>query len=111
MSENRYLLVKRGLYYRPNNSGYTGFKERAGRYPASDADEMSGVTAVHEDEADEIAPKCFDDLARDWLNNQLSKMRAALRDIAEAEAIPNDAVAFVWCRDVARAALAKEPTP
>jgi hypothetical protein len=34
-----------------------------------------------------------------------ASMRAALRDIAEAEAIPNDAVAFVWCRDVARTAL------
>lgn len=33
------------------------------------------------------------------------RMRAALQDIAEAEAIPNDAAAFVWCRDVARAAL------
>ncbi|MDY7525532.1 hypothetical protein [Sphingomonas sp. 10B4] len=33
-------------------------------------------------------------------------MRAALQDIADAEAIPNDAVAFVWCRDVARVALA-----
>lgn len=32
--------------------------------------------------------------------------RAALQDIADAEAIPNDAVAFVWCREVARTALA-----
>lgn len=37
-------------------------------------------------------------------------MRAALQDIADAEAIPNDAVAFLWCREVARAALSrKEP--
>ncbi|BBB13615.1 hypothetical protein [Sphingopyxis sp. FD7] len=76
-----YLLVKRGLYYRPNNSGYTGFKERAGRYPESDADEASGVTAVHEDEADEIAPKCFDDLARDYLNEKLSTLRKENADL------------------------------
>lgn len=107
--DDRFLLLKRGLYYRPNSNGYTGFKERAGRYPESWADEMSGVSAVHEDEAAEISPGCFDDLARDWLNNKLSTMRAALRDIAEAEAIPNDAVAFVWCRDVARAALNATP--
>lgn len=36
----------------------------------------------------------------------LRRFRAALQDIAEAEAIPNDAVAFVWCRSVALAALA-----
>lgn len=77
----RYLLVKRGLYYGPNNNGYTGFKERAGRYDASEADEESGVTAIHEDEADEIAPKCFDDLARDWLNTKLTMLRQ------EAEAL------------------------
>lgn len=34
-----------------------------------------------------------------------AKLKAALQDIAGAEAIPNDAVAFVWCRDLARAAL------
>ena len=35
------------------------------------------------------------------------KLAAALQDVADAEAIPNDAVAFVWCREVARAALAQ----
>jgi hypothetical protein len=33
------------------------------------------------------------------------RYRNALQDIAEAEAIPNDAVAFVWCRNVAREVL------
>lgn len=80
----RFLLVKRGLYYRPDNCGYTGFKERAGRYDASEADEMSGVTAIHEDEADEIAPGCFDDLARDWLNDKLSALRKENADLTAA---------------------------
>lgn len=74
--ERRYLLIKRGLYYGPDNRGYTGFKERAGRYLESEADLISGVTAVHEDEAGEIAPSCFDDLARGWLQSKLAEARA-----------------------------------
>lgn len=34
VADDRYLLVKRGLYYRPDNRGYTGIKEYAGRYHA-----------------------------------------------------------------------------
>lgn len=71
--EKRFLLVKRGLYYRPNNCGYTGFKEHAGRYHEGDANPASGVTAIHEDVADEIAPNCFEDLAREYLNGRLAK--------------------------------------
>jgi hypothetical protein len=37
--------------------------------------------------------------------DEIQKLRRALQDIAEAEPIPNDAVAFVWCRKVALAAL------
>ncbi len=33
----QWLLVKRGLYYGPNNSGYTGIKDLAGRYDYEDA--------------------------------------------------------------------------
>lgn len=36
----------------------------------------------------------------------ISSLRSALQDIADAESIPNDADAFVWCRDVARDAIA-----
>lgn len=54
-----------------------------------------------------ISPKgcgCHKSITQE-LAEQRSDLLAALRDIAEAEAIPNDAVAFVWCRDVARAAI------
>lgn len=32
-----FLIEKRGLYYRPNSSGYTGLKREAGRYPFDEA--------------------------------------------------------------------------
>lgn len=62
MTDARYLLVKRGLYYRPNNNGYTGIKEHAGRYRDVDALGLDSVTAIHEDEAPEYSAACFEDL-------------------------------------------------
>lgn len=38
------------------------------------------------------------------------RWKAALQDIAEAEAIPNDAVALAWCRNVAAAVLTATTT-
>lgn len=77
-----YLLMKRGLYYRPDAMGYTGIKDHAGRYSKEDAedhfDPASGVTMVSEAEAAEFSPNCFDDLARAHLLKQ--------RDAAEARA-------------------------
>ena len=74
MSENeqpRYLLVKRGLYYRPNSQGYTGVKARAGRYQAEDAWDCGTVTAVHEDDAPEFAPAC-------WMETKLAERDATV---------------------------------
>lgn len=76
----RYLLVKRGLYYRPGNQGYTGIKDHAGRYFESDAYE--GVTAIHEDDAPEFSPSCFHDLREDHLRKQRDEARSALRPLA-----------------------------
>ena len=38
---------------------------------------------------------------------EASSLRSTVRDIAESEAIPTAAEAYEWCRDLARAALAK----
>lgn len=57
--EQCFLLVKRGLYYAPNNQGYTGVKDRAGRYREVDALGLDGVTAIHEDKAPLFAPACW----------------------------------------------------
>lgn len=88
MSESRYLLVKRGLFYGPNNQGYTGVKERAGRYPESDARPADGVTAIHEDEAPMFAPACWHEVKAEYLlgkieevQSERDKYKAALRAI------------------------------
>jgi hypothetical protein len=92
--ERRFLLMKRGLYYRPDNCGYTGIKDHAGRYLAEDARPDSGVTAIHEDEAPDFSPACFDDLAREHLQQQITRLRSE-RDRLQAElsAIKSN----TWC--------------
>lgn len=85
-----YLLVKRGLYYRPNSHGYTGIKDYAGRYTLAEAldheDDISGVTAVREADAPMFSERCLDDVARIHLTNKLAVAEAELSGWkAEAE--------------------------
>lgn len=57
-----YLLVKRGLYYRPDAAGYTGVRDHAGRYSLAEAEAHtgsdSGVTVTHESVAPEFCAAC-----------------------------------------------------
>lgn len=78
--EPRYLLLKRGLYYRPNNQGYTGIKENAGRYTQAEGDALAdcGVTAIHEDEADQFSAACYHDVARAHLKAKLAQAKAEI---------------------------------
>ena len=108
--EEGYLLVKRGLYYRPNAMGYTGLKVNAGRYTREQAkgheDPISGVSVVHQDIAPLIAPKCFDDIARDYLLHRLTIVEEALKQIATIEPRPSshalDWRAIDTCEDCQR---------
>lgn len=83
-----YLIMKRGLYYRPNAMGYTGIREKAGRYSLSDAqahaDPESGVTFLHESEAPELAPQCLDEVANPYLLEELDAARARCGDLLAA---------------------------
>ena len=54
-----HVLIKRGLYYRPDSQGYTGIKSQAGLYPKSWENEASGVRAVPFDEAGDYSPACW----------------------------------------------------
>lgn len=66
-----YLIMKRGLYYRPNNAGYTGIKDEAGRYSYLDAVSITfpngsdgprdGMDFIKESEAPEYSPACWED--------------------------------------------------
>ena len=71
-----YLLLKRGLYYRPNNVGYTGIRNEAGRYDESEAYPGGGVTAIHESEAPYFAPACWNDVKVSHLMGLLSAAEA-----------------------------------
>ena len=79
-----YLLMKRGLYYRPDNMGYTGVREYAGRYLESDACPDDGVTAIHEDDAPEYSPACYDDLKIKRLQEQRGAQSTRIKELEEA---------------------------
>lgn len=81
-----WLVVKRGLYYMPNDCGYTGIKDYAGRYTeaeAADRAKSEGVSMIQFDKAPEFTTACFDDLARDHLTKQRDTARAALKAVEE----------------------------
>ena len=89
LMERRYLLVKRGLYYAPDRQGYTGLKAKAGRYREVDALGLDGVTAIHEDEAQDFAPACWEETKLAHLNGiietqarEIERLRAVLDNIA-----------------------------
>jgi hypothetical protein len=77
-----WVKMKRGLFYSPNDSGYTGIRDLAGRYTEAEAmaeTNCKGVTAMRLDAAPEFSPACFDDLARQHLTRQRDALRAQLR--------------------------------
>jgi hypothetical protein len=76
--DNRFLVMKRGLYFRPNDKGYTGLKREAGRYPASHACAGSGETAVHEDDATEYSPACWEETKLADKDRQIADLTAQL---------------------------------
>lgn len=93
--EQRFLLVKRGLYYAPNNQGYTGVKERAGRYREVDALGLDGVTAIHEDKAPLFAPAC-------WRETKAAFYEEKIAAFAEREARNlSDIQRLVWKDELA----------
>lgn len=62
-----WLLVKRGLYYRPGSAGYTGRLDEAGRFThayAASCVETRGepVSMIHEKNAGLFSPKCCDEV-------------------------------------------------
>ena len=73
-----YLLVKRGLYYGPDNRGYTGVRERAGRYHITDII-GEGITAIHENDAPMFSPACWNDVKVEFLLDIISERDATIR--------------------------------
>lgn len=79
----RYLLVKRGLYERPDHIGYTGVKWEAGRYLESDAAPDCGVTAIHEDAAPLFAPACWEETKAKHYEATIATLTARNAELVE----------------------------
>lgn len=76
MTGEPWVKMKRGLFYAPNDCGYTGIRDLAGRYSEAEAKaetSCEGVTAMPLSEAPEFSPACYDDLARQHLQSQRDK--------------------------------------
>ena len=83
MSGEHYLIIKRGLYERPDHQGYTGIRDQAGRYTLEEAKSLfkrSGGECrwVHEDQAAEFLPAAWDDLVIKHLIEQRDALRAEI---------------------------------
>lgn len=73
----KWLLMKRGLYWRPNSHGYTGLKSEAGRYTDEQVaiyrrNDEHTVSIIEAETADEISPSCYPDIAQKHLQGLLS---------------------------------------
>lgn len=84
-----YLIMKRGLYERPNHQGYTGIRDHAGRYSLEEAKHMFRLSNgecrwVHEDQAQEFLPAAWDDLVIKHLLEQRDALRAELAALHSA---------------------------
>lgn len=85
MSEAQYLIIKRGLYYRPNSGGYTGLKDEAGRYSLYDAEDIShpngeygprdGMSYMHENDAPDYAPQCCIEVKCGHMMQRIAEMQ------------------------------------
>lgn len=86
MTEELWLLKKRGLYYCPNDCGYTGIRDHAGRYTGEEARARlsPGIAMVRLDAAPEFSEACFDDLARDHLTKQRDSALAEVERLRHA---------------------------
>jgi len=79
----KFLLIKRGLYWRPNSCGYTGLKSEAGRYTAEEAKaradhDLTETTSIREDEAPEFAPNCYEETKVKYLTHRVKELEEAV---------------------------------
>lgn len=82
-----WLVMKRGLYYMPNDCGYTGIRDHAGKYTHEEAllrCHGEGVSMVRFHDAPEYTTACYDDLARNHLTKQRDEARAESERLSAA---------------------------
>jgi uncharacterized small protein (DUF1192 family) len=116
--EDGWVLIKRGLYWRPDAQGYTGLKSAAGRYSDAEASAYSaggsGTTKQRWSLASELSPACSDEMARKHfeakaaaadaritaLQAEVERLRAEYREFVDGNeqlwAAQNGIVHQVW---------------
>lgn len=78
MSE--WLLIKKGMYYRPGSMGYTGIRDEAGRFSDHESREAmenshdGSVTRVLLSEAQEFSEDCWHELALNHLRKKIAAL-------------------------------------
>lgn len=118
-TEAQYLIIKRGLYYRPNSQGYTGLKDEAGRYPMDRAESIThpngldgprdGMSFIHEDDAPDYAPQCCTYVKADHLQKKLAEMQERDRQwVAECKSLMEKGLAENFTTRALRNQLADE---
>lgn len=91
-TEDAWLIVKRGLFFRPNCQGYTGIRDEAGRYSEEVARNYGGeCSAIHAEEAPEFMPAAYSDLVIKHLTLQRDELR---REVARL--VPDSAQKAGW---------------
>lgn len=84
MADPIFLIEKRGLYYKPNGRGYTGVRDRAGRYsleqvavefPNRDSAQQDGITFVALEDAPEFSPACSWEFKIEHLTEQRDTLK------------------------------------
>lgn len=84
--DEAWLVVKRGLYYRPEDSGYTGIRDEAGRYTYAEAKARefnpgkngNPVTIIKFSEAPLFSKACFSDIALAYTQRKLAEAEATI---------------------------------
>lgn len=87
--DKKFVLIKRGLYWRPDGKGYTGIREEAGLYSLDDASmahceymATPTIKATTEymlwDDAPEYAPGCWAAVKAEHMQKRLDNMKDLL---------------------------------
>lgn len=98
-----WVIIKRGLFFRPDSRGYTGIRDEAGRYTEEKARQHAehGCGIMLASEAPEFMPAAFSDLVINHLSDQRDTMRKTLEALRDDPAVPP------WIQTLAKGTLSR----
>jgi hypothetical protein len=83
LGDEPWVIIKRGLFYRPDNCGYTGIRDYAGHYSEDEAKATAdgdGVTCMKLSDAPEYSSACFSDLKEQHLQGRITTLTARVAE-------------------------------